>query len=63
MKETNYSLIITDLEKRILIQGLTLLKNKQINENKKYDFIDDLIIKACDAHAIQNKKQHFYEER
>ena len=32
MKETNYSLIITDLEKRILIQGLTLLKNKQINE-------------------------------
>lgn len=40
MKETNYSLIITDLEKRILIQGLTLLKNKQINENKKYDFIE-----------------------
>ena len=34
MKETNYSLIITDLEKRILIQGLTLLKNKQINEKK-----------------------------
>lgn len=63
MKETNYSLIITDLEKRILIQGLTLLKNKQINENKKYDFIDDLIIKACDAPATQNKKKHFYEER
>ena len=63
MKETNYSLIVTDLEKRILIQGLTLLKNKQINENKKYDFIDDLIIKACDAPAIQNKKKHFYEER
>ncbi|WP_270832890.1 hypothetical protein [Faecalibacillus intestinalis] len=63
MKESNFSLVISDLEKRILIQGLTLLKTKQINENKKYDFIDDLIIKACDAPAISNKKKHFYEER
>lgn len=63
MKESNFSLVISDLEKRILIQGLTLLKTKQINENKKYDFIDDLIIKACDAPTISNKKKHFYEER
>lgn len=62
MKEQNFSLVVTDIEKRILIQGLTLLKNKQICENKKYDFIDDLIIKTCDAPEIQRKK-HFYEER
>ena len=30
---------------------------------KMDDFIDDIIIKACDAPAIQNKKKHFYEER
>lgn len=63
MKEQNYSLVVTDIEKRLVIQGLTLLKNRQISENKKYDFIDDLIIKACDAPAIQSRKKYFYEER
>ena len=63
MKEQNYSLVVTDIEKRLVIQGLTLLKNRQISENKKYDFIDDLIIKACDAPAIQSRKKHFFEER
>lgn len=62
MKEPLYSIVVTDLEKRILIKGLTLLKNESINEKKNYDFIDDLIIKACDA-PVQNKKKHFYEER
>ena len=30
--------------------------------NKKYDFIDDLIVRSCDA-PIVNKKNRFYEER
>ena len=63
MKETNYSLIISDVEKRSLIQGLTRVKNKQLKEKTKHDCIDDLIIKGRDAPAIQNKKKHFYEER
>ena len=63
MKELSYNLVVTDLEKRILIQGLTLLKNNQIKNNKKYDFIDDLIIKTCDAPINPSKKKRNYEER
>lgn len=45
-----------------MIKALTLLKDKQINDGKKYDFIDDLIIRSCDAPLV-SKKNRFYEER
>ena len=62
MKENHYSIVVTDMERRIIIKALTLLKDKQIHDNNKFDFIDDLIVRSCDAPLI-NKKNRFYEER
>lgn len=59
-KEEQYAIKVTDMERRILIKALTLLKEKQIKEDKNYDFIDDLIIKSCDAVPIKRKRA--YEE-
>lgn len=56
---------VTDVERRIMIKGLEKLKMEQISQNKKYDFIDDIIVKACDAtssHSM-NKKKERYETR
>ena len=58
-KEPIYSIKVSDMERRI--KSLTLLKDRQIQENKKYDFIDDLILKACDASPVKCKRG--YEER
>ena len=62
MKENNYSIVVTDMERRILIKALTMLKEKQIHENKKYDFIDELIIRSCDS-PLLTRKGRSYEER
>lgn len=62
MKENNYSIVVTDMERRILIKALTMLKEKQIHENKKYDFIDELIVRSCDA-PLLTRKGKSYEER
>ena len=56
MKENHYSIVVTDMERRIIIKALTLLKDKQIHDNKKFDFIDDLIVRSCDAPLINKKK-------
>ena len=60
-KDPIYSIKVSDMERRIIIKSLTLLKDRQIQENKKYDFIDDLILKACDASPV--KCTRGYEER
>ena len=60
-KEPIYSIKVSDMERRIIIKSLTLLKDRQIQENKKYDFIDDLILKPCDASPVKCKRG--YEER
>ena len=60
-KEEQYAIKVTDMERRILIKALTLLKEKQIKEDKNYDFIYDLIIKSCDAAPIRKKRAN--EER
>lgn len=57
-KEEQYAIKVTDMERRILIKALTLLKEKQIKEDKNYDFIDDLIIKSCDAVPIKRKRAY-----
>ena len=36
-KEPIYSIKVSDMERRIIIKSLTLLKDRQIQENKKYD--------------------------
>ena len=60
-KEEQFAIKVTDMERRILIKALTLLKEKQIKEDRNYDFIDDLIIKSCDAAPVKRKRA--YEER
>lgn len=60
-KEEQFAIKVTDMERRILIKALTLLKEQQIKEDKSYDFIDDLIIRSCDAVPI--KRRRTYEER
>lgn len=60
-KEERYVIKVTDMERRILVKALTLLKEQQIKEEKNYDFIDELIIRSCDAAPIKRNKT--YEER
>lgn len=62
-KEDAYSIVVSDVEKRIIIQALADLKDKQKSLNKNFDFIDSLIIRACDAPQVQGKSRFRYETR
>lgn len=62
-KEDAYSIVVSDVEKRIIIQALSDLKDKQKSLNKNFDFIDSLIIRACDAAQVQGKSRLKYEAR
>lgn len=61
--EETFSIIVSDMEKRIIIKALADLKDKQKEQNKNYDFIDSLIVRACDAPTIQGKSKVKYEAR
>lgn len=61
--EDEFSIIVSDLEKRIIIKALSNLKDKQIEQNKNYDFIDTLIIRVCDAPIIQAGSKLKYETK
>ena len=52
---------LDSLEQRLLIRALTDLKEKQIKEDKSYDFIDSLIVKICDSEIKDSKRN--YEQR
>ena len=45
----NYTVQIDDVERRLIVLALSDLKDKQKEKNKSYDFLDDLIVKICDA--------------
>lgn len=62
-KEDIYLIGVTDIEKRVIIQALVDLKDKQKSLNKNFDFIDSLIIRACDAPQVQGKSRLKYETR
>ena len=49
MKDEKYLIAIDDLQKRLLIKALCELKEKQIEQKKSYDFLDELILHICDA--------------
>ena len=50
MMEQEYVIIkVSDLERRIIINGLVKLKENQIKEDKNYDFLDQLITKICQS--------------
>lgn len=57
-KGNNHHIVVDDTELRLIVRGLVLLKEKQIRENKNYAFLDDLIVKVCDASV---KKSYGYE--
>ncbi len=60
-REERYVIKVTDMERRIIVKALTLLKEQQIRENRNYDFIDDLIVRSCEALPLKRNKA--YEER
>ena len=60
-KEPIISIKVTDVERRIIINALTRLRDEQIRENKNYDFIETIIGKAACAHQLKGKM--VYEER
>lgn len=62
-KSEAYVLIVDDVERRILIQALSDIKDKQKHEGKEFDFIDTLILKACDAPLARGKLTRLHEER
>lgn len=58
-----YSIVVDDLERRIIVQALSDLKDKQKSEGKEYEFLDNLIIKVCDAKMIKERYRTDNEER
>ena len=63
MKEQFYDITVTDTERRIIINALSQLKARQIEQRKNYDSIDDLILRASDATQTKGKNKRTYEER
>lgn len=49
MKQEYVVIKVSDLERRIIINGLVKLKEYQIKEDKNYDFLDQLITKICQS--------------
>ena len=49
MKDEQYLIAVDDLQKRLIIKALVDLKEKQMQQNKSYDFLDELILRVCDA--------------
>lgn len=58
-----YNITVDDVERRILVQALADLKDKQRLEGKEYDFLDTLILRLCDAQQVKGKLIRFNEER
>ena len=49
MKQEYVVIKVSDLERRIIVNGLVKLKENQIKEDKNYDFLDQLITKICQS--------------
>ena len=62
-RDPQYKITVNGVEQRILVQALVTLKEKQQEENKNYDFIDDMIVKVCDAPILKEKGRCSNETR
>ncbi|MEG0407547.1 MAG: hypothetical protein RR623_01620 [Bacilli bacterium] len=60
-KEPTVAIVVTDMERRIIITALTQLRDNQIRENKEYEFIETIIGKS--ALAEKSRGKNYYEER
>ena len=63
-REDLFHIIVTGLDKRIIVQALVDLKDKQKSLGKDTHCLDDIIVKMCDApiYNLRDKKR-VYEER
>lgn len=62
-KEDKFAIIVDDIERRIMVQALVDLKDKQKAEGKSFDFLDGMILKVCDAPQAKSKALRQYESR
>lgn len=62
-KEVTVNIIVTDVERRIIITALKRLRDEQIKQDKNYDFIETIIGKTAMANPINRKARNSYEER
>lgn len=62
-KEPTVSIVVTDVERRIIITALKNLRDEQIKKNKNYDFIETIIGKTALANPTKRKTKNCYEER
>lgn len=62
-KEVTVNIIVTDVERRIIITALKHLRDEQIKQDKNYDFIETIIGKTAMANSINRKVRNSYEER
>ena len=55
-KEPTVLIRVTDFERRIIITALRNLRDKQIKENKDYDYIESIMDKAASSVIYPNQK-------
>ena len=60
-KEPTVLIRVKEFERRIIINAFRNLRDKQIKENKDYDYIESIMDKAAIADISKSKKS--YEER
>lgn len=60
-----YTVSVSDVQRRIIINALEHLKHKQMENRKQYDSIDDIILKMCDAEMQSERpsRKLSHEER
>ena len=61
-KEPTVLIRVTDFERRIIITALRNLRDKQIKENKDYDYIESIMDKAAIA-DISKSKNHMRKDK
>lgn len=62
-KDDMINIYVDDTERRIIVRALADLREKQKAQNKHHDFLDDLIIKVCDADKAHMKSYERSETR
>lgn len=60
MKE--YTVVVDDVQRRIIVNALFELRTEQVKQGKSYGFIDD-IIRLFSEDSVNKEKKKFYEAR
>ena len=54
---------LNNYEQRVLVRGLSDVRNLRISENQPTEDLDDLMLKVIDAPSSARKRRHDREER